>query len=151
MSGRGILSTDLYCFGLLSWRILLNGNSPFDLISFFTPLIQGSRAAKPDGHDYCFNEPTIVSYDSEGIKVLNLTEIQDLKSYKGDELLRLACYTTKTWSQWNSRAFVNLSTSDILRMFARIFSRSLHQNPLDRASSMRDILSMFNQQEKNPK
>ncbi|MCJ1427884.1 Ankyrin-2 [Sticta canariensis] len=114
MSGKGILSTDLYCFGLLSWRILLNGHSPFDHISLCTPQTQGSREAKSNGREYFFNEPTVTSHDSEKPKRLNSVEIQDLKSLKGNELLRLAHSTTKTWPQWTSKVFVSLNTPEIL-------------------------------------
>ena len=148
LSGKGILSTDLYCFGLLSWRILLNGHSPFDHISLCTPQTQEFRGAKSYGQEYFFYEPTVTSHDSEKPKRLNSVEIQDLKRIKGNELLRLAHSTTKTWPQWTSKAFVSLNTREILGMFSSIFSKCLRQNPQDRASSMKEILRIFNQDKK---
>lgn len=147
MSGKGILSTDLYCFGLLSWRILLNGHSPFDHISPCTPQTQGSREAKSHGCQYFFTESTVTSHDSEKPKRLNSVEIQDLKGIKGNELLRLAHSTTKTWPQWTSRVS-GFSTPEILGMFSSIFSKCLRQNPQDRASSMKDIMRISDQDEK---
>ncbi|MCJ1467876.1 hypothetical protein MMC07_006501 [Pseudocyphellaria aurata] len=79
---------------------------------------------------------------------LNATGIQDLKRNEDNELLRLARSTTETWPQWNSEAFVSISTADILGVFTNLFSMCLQQNPLDRASSMKDILKIFNQEEK---
>lgn len=150
MSAKGIVSTDLYCFGLVSWKILLNGHSPFEHISLCEPRTKESKDVKPSGREYRFNEPTTTSLDFERTKKLSSIEIQDLKSSKGNELLRLALSTTRSWPQWTSKAFVRFSTPDILRMFATIFSKCLRQNPLDRASSMKAILSMFNQNEKTP-
>lgn len=150
MSAKGIVSTDLYCFGLVSWKIILNGYSPFDHISLCEPRTKESKEVKPSGREYRFNEPTTTSHDFERTNRLNSTEIQDLKSSKGNELLGLACSTTKSWPQWTSKAFISFSTPDILRMFASIFSKCLCQNPLDRASSMKAILSIFDQNEKTP-
>ena len=145
MSGKGILRTDLYCFGLLSWRILLNGHSPFDHISLCTPQTKGSREAESYCREYLLNEPTVTKHDSEKPKILDSIEIQNLKSSKSNELLRLAHSATRTWPQWTSKAFVRLNTPEILGMFSSIFSKCLRQNPQDRASSMKEILRIFNQ------
>lgn len=79
MSGKGILRTDLYCFGLLSWRILLNGHSPFDHISLCTPQTKGSREAESYCREYLLNEPTVTKHDSEKPKILDSIEIQNSK------------------------------------------------------------------------
>lgn len=148
MSGKGILGTDLYSFGLVSWKILLDGHSPFDHISLCTTPTPGPKKAKSYGCEYCFDESITSSQDFERTKRLNSTEVQNLKSSKGNELLRLACSTTKSWPQWTSKAFVSFSERDIRDIFASIFSTCLCQNPLDRASSMKNILSLFNPDEK---
>lgn len=138
LSGKGLFQTDIYSFGLLFWRILLDGHNPFSLISLCISGSQkiGESSSSIDG--YCFHDLTSSTITPDG---LSSSEILKLKIDRYDGLLRLARSSLKKRSQLVSGSIQSLGRAQDFGILGDILSECLCQDPVHRAPSMRVVLA----------
>ena len=150
MSSKGLFRTDIYCFGLLSWRVLFDGHNPFKHIRFCESQTRKSRTAAPIIYEFHFTERADAIADKEVTGELSSVEIHDLKSCEDDALLRLIISSMKKHHWWTSQNFAGLEASQVLAVITSIFSKCLRQNPMNRALSMGEIVMRFSQNQNYP-
>jgi hypothetical protein len=117
----GLRRTDIYSYGLIVWRIVLNGHLPYECLFWNNDLANA-----------IMSKVTIGKSETEKLKHVSCSEFQKLKQ-EDDTVLHLAIDSLR-----------NRQSGDIeFKVICAIFKQSLRQNPSQRSENFDEILKIL--------